>query len=61
MPARLFGTLEYIHSTAKRILERLGIQTSSSFVKIPNFKANFLFFGVCMARFFVYLETIGDR
>ena len=35
--------------TAKRILKRLGIQTSSSFVKIwwvciPKFKANFLFF-----------------
>ena len=33
-----------ISSTAKRILERLGIQTSSSFVCIPEFKANFLIF-----------------
>ena len=37
--------------TAKRIIERRGIQTSSSFVKIwlvsmPEFKANFLLFGI---------------
>ena len=43
--------------TAKRILEKLGIQTSSSFVKlsqvcIPEFKAIFLIFGVYMACFF---------
>ena len=45
--------------TAKRIIERLGIQTSSSFVYIPNIKANFLFVsGIYMACFF-YLETIG--
>ena len=50
---------------AKRILERLGIQISSSFFKIwkvciPEFKANFLFFW----RFYglvLYLETIGVR
>ena len=41
---------------AKRILERLGIQTSS-FVKIPNFKANFLVFAIVMT--FFYFETIG--
>ena len=43
--------------TAKIILERLGIQTSPSFVKIwsvciPEFKAKLLFFGVHMACFF---------
>ena len=43
--------------TAKRILERLGIQTSSSFVCIPEFKTNFLF--ICL--FFFYLESIGVR
>ena len=41
------GKLQRSH-TAMRILERLGIQTSSSFVKIsvriPNFKANFSLF-----------------
>ena len=36
-----------------RALEKLGIQTSSSFVCIPEFKANFLFFGVYMAWFFI--------
>ena len=47
----------YFLFPAKRLLERHGIQTSSSFVKIwmvciPNFKANFLFFfGVYMAWF----------
>ena len=37
--------LSFSPTTAKRILERLGIQTSSSFVKIciPNFKADFLY------------------
>ena len=45
-----------LHITAKRILERLGIQTSSSFVK----KSAFLFlkpisnlFGVFIAWFFI--------
>ena len=42
-------SLYWYMSTAMRILERLGIQTSSSFVKIwyvriCEFKANFLFF-----------------
>ena len=40
---------QLISDTAKRILERHGIQTLSSFVKIsvciPEFKANFLFLG----------------
>ena len=52
-----------MYTTAKRILERLRIQTSSSFVKIwyvciPNFKANFLFFWRFYGLVF-YLETIG--
>ena len=50
--------------TAKRILERLGIQTSS----LSKFDMSVLlilkpisyFFGVSMAWFF-YLETIGAR
>ena len=51
--------------TAKRILERRGIQTSSSFVKIwlvciPEFKANFLFFWHLYGLVF-YLESIGVR
>ena len=37
--------------TAKRILERLGIQTTSSFVKILSFFC--LFFGVYTAWFFL--------
>ena len=50
-------------STAKRILERRGIQTSSSFVKIwlvciPEFKANFLFLWHLYGLVF-YLESIG--
>ena len=46
--------------TVMRILERLGIQTSSSFVKIciPEFKQISYFFGIYMACCF-YLETIG--
>ena len=49
-----------ILATAKRILERLVIQTSSSFVKIwlvcfPGSKANFLFFW----HLVFYLESIG--
>ena len=48
--------------TAKRILERLGIQILSPFVKIwyvciPNFKANFLIFWRSYGLVF-YLETI---
>ena len=45
----------FLESTAKRILERFGIQISSSFFKIfiPEFKASFLFFGVYMAWFFI--------
>ena len=46
--------------TAKRILERLGIQTSSSFVCIPDFKPISYFLGVFMACFF-HLENIGVR
>ena len=51
--------------TAKRILERRGIQTSSLFVKIglvciPEFKANFLFFWHLYGLVF-YLESIGVR
>ena len=42
--------------TAKRILERLAIQTSSSFVN--NFKANSLFFWHVYGLFF-YPETNG--
>ena len=48
-------------NTAMRILERLGIQTSSTFVKglsIPKFKADF-FFGHLYGLVFD-LETIGD-
>ena len=43
--------------TAMRILERLGLQTSSSFVKIciPNFKT---IFGGRWYDFGFYLETI---
>ena len=46
-------------NTAKRILERLGIQTSNRLSKfdrsyIPEFKAYFIyFFGVYMAWFFI--------
>jgi hypothetical protein len=53
-------------STAKRIvLERRGIQTSSSFVKIwlvciPESKANLLFFWHLYGLVF-YLESIGVR
>ena len=43
---------------AKRILERLGIQTSSSEVCIPEFKGNFLLFWHLYGLVF-YLETIG--
>ena len=55
-----------IGRAAKRILERLGIQTSSSFVKIDRsvfliLKPISYFFGVYMAWFFFYLETIGVR
>ena len=54
-----------LSSAAKRKLERLGIQTSSSFVKIwkvciPEFKANFLFFWRLYGLVF-YLESIGVR
>ena len=45
-----------IKNTAKRILERLRIQTSSAF----DFKANFLFFWRLYGLVF-YLETIGVR
>ena len=45
----------------KRILERCGIQTSSLFVKIwlvciDEFKANFYFFGIYMAWFFIWIH-----
>ena len=43
--------------TAKNILERLEVQTSL-FVKIPEFKANLLFFW-CLYGLVFYLETIG--
>ena len=33
-PSQIIWTLYRIHATAKRILERLGLQTSSSFMKI---------------------------
>ena len=51
--------------TGRRILEKLGIQTSSSFVENsigfnPDFIANFFFFFVVyMAWFFFYLETMN--
>ena len=53
-------------NTAKRILKRLGIKTSSLFVKIwwvciPNSKADFLFFGVHMDGLVFYQETSGVR
>jgi hypothetical protein len=40
------------NSAAKRILERFGIQTSSSFVFL-NLKPFFYFLGVYMAWFFI--------
>ena len=40
-----------------RILKGLGIQTSFSFVCIPSFKANFLFFWRLYGLVF-YVETI---
>ena len=58
-----YNSIDYT-ITAKRILARHGIQTSS-FVKIwlvcsPEFKTNFLFFGIHMAWFF-HLESLGVR
>ena len=50
-----------IRFTAKRILERHRIKTSPSFVKIPEFKANFLFIGVYLYGLVFYLKTIGVR
>ena len=41
-----------------RILKGLGIQTSFSFVCIPSFKANFLFFWRLYGLGFFYQETI---
>ena len=54
------GECSNFNLTAKRILERHGIQTSSSFVCIPNFKANFFFFFGLYGLAF-YLDTIGVR
>ena len=51
------GECSNFNLTAKRILERHGIQTSSLFVCIPEFEANFLFLWHLYGLIFK-LETI---